>query len=372
MGFMRKFGRMKFGAEVAAKNISWNVSWMRRKTQKVGGPVMDLKFPNTSTEVQASLGWSGRALGESIAELEKLINQNSKTRIYDLVKYTIERLGKDFVEDYRLYLWQDGNQSSGELMGILSMFGGSSTPNNGVYNSLGSFTPLTPVGGTNAQGGSYFWSCQNASPPTYAGLSTALGAKVNSWTAPTSSAWPVGTGDYGYNYYTPLIVDYNSKAFTPDNPSGASLSTSGVQHSWPYQFNQACNRLLRYLEILQGEKPDVILCDPELLAQAADSTLNKQRFVVEEGALSKDTGIEVISYNGAKFASEYGVPAGFAAAIPFARLNFYGLHKQLIGRMEDTDIVTAEDLYRLSSYNQMWAESPAYFGGLVPATAAGT
>ena len=368
LGLLKAKGRIKYGSEVAAKSIAWNVSWMRRRTSKITGTVQSLSFPNTSTEVQCSLGWSGRGMGESISELERLINASAKTRIYDLVEHTIGRLSKDFTEDYRLFLWQDGNQTTNDLMGIMSMFGASTTPMNGVYSQLGSYTPLTPTGGTTAGGNTSWWFCQPTSAVTYAGQRTDLGYKVNDWVAPTYSAFPVGQGSYGYNYYTPTIIDYNSKVFSPDNPTGLSTPT----HSWQTQFSQAANRMMATLKTLQGVSVDAIICDPELLAQAKDSTLNKQRFVVEDTPLTRDTGLEILSYNGAKFASEYGGPPGGAFAITVDKLNLYSLHKQLIGMMEDDDIVTAENLHRLSAYTQMWAESPAFFGALVPATAAGS
>ena len=371
LGMLKARGRIKY--KVGGLNIVWPVRYLRRPIRNILGAVTSTSFPNTSTKIQATMPWAAYDMGESIAKLEKLVNQGSEVQIYNLYESVLKELLADFTEQWRLRLWQDGTQATGELMGILSMFGGSSTPTvDGIYNGAGTYTASTGRDGaynaTTGTGGTSAWWCCNASNnTTYAGVSTALGAKVNDYSnSDTTQNYPLGYFSPGYNFFSPLYIDYNSKKFVPNS------QISSTRNGWDTQWQQAINALGTYQGILQNQPIDCIVLDPNLMRQAQDSTIAQQRFVVSDSSEMRSLGFKTLEYNGVELLTEFGVPAGMGFSLQFDKLNYYCMQSQLIERTEDTDVVTSEDLIKFDNYGQLWAESPAYFGALVPASTAGT
>ena len=230
LGMIQAKGRQKFNQ--GGKLITWPVKYYRQKIRNVQGSVTSTTFENIADTIHMALPWVGYDMGRSITKFEKLANQGKDVQIYDLLDSVMESLMEDFREDWRLRLWQDGTQSPGELQGVLSVFGGSATPVNGIYNALTSYTPLTTaVTGTN------WWALAPAQ--TYAGQSTVLGTFVNDWAStgggPTyglaagDDAWPSGYYSPSYNVLSPLMIDYNCKLYTPNS------AVSSTVHSWQSQ-----------------------------------------------------------------------------------------------------------------------------------------
>jgi hypothetical protein len=375
MGFLKSKGRMKMKSGGTA--LSWPVRFYRRKIRNILLGATQRSFPNTSTEVHASLPWYGYDMGESIQKIEKLINQNAgPSQIYDLVRRTVEALAGDFTEDLRLRLWGDGTQTGTDLMGILSLIGGSATPNDGIYNGLGSYylvcdngvnANLARVGATGYAGTAegYF---SGFPTQTYAGLSTTLGNRVNDWTngGNTTVCWPAGYFSPSFNFWSPLMVDYNNVGFDPD----PAVSTTA--HVWKSQWQEAFNAMTSYLGILQKQPVDMVVLNTELLRKAKDSLIGTQRIVVTDTSEARSLGFKSLEYNGCEMIDEYGVPVGMGVGMTWDKLEWHSLQGQLIERTEDTDIVTSENLYLLDSYGQLKCESPANFGFLLPITPQGS
>ena len=347
LGLLKARGRIKY--KVGGLNIVWTVRYLRRQLRDVLGAVTATEFPNVSTKIQATMGWAAYDMGESIAKMEKLVNQGSEVQIYNLYESVLKELLGDFTEQWRLRLWQDGTVTGTGLMGILSMFGGSSTPTgDGIYSNAGSYSRSTAQDGTTP-----WWCCSPNNSTTYAGISTALGAKVSDYSNPnTAENYPKGSFSPGLNFFTPLYIDYNSRAFTP-NPA----FNTGI-HCWDQQWQQAFNALTTYMGTLQKEQPNVVVLDPDLYMRAENSTIGQQRFVVTDSSETRVLGFKSVEYNGQELLYEYGVPSGMAFALNIDKLNYYCMQGQLIERTEDEDIVTSEDLVKFDNYGQLWAESP--------------
>jgi len=348
--------------------VAWNMRYLRRAVNKITGAVTSTSFPNVSTKIPVVLDWAGYDMGESVTKLERLKNQGADVKIYDLIQSVLAELLPDFMESWRMKLWQDGTQAADELMGLLSIFGGSSTPNaEGTYNNPGSYTHSHGKDGT-----SYWWCCTPNNSTTYAGISTALGAKVNDYVnTDTTQNYPLGQFSTGYNFNSPLYIDYNSPKFSP-NPQ---LYVDGVTtpvHCWESQWQQSCGRLQTWMGTLHNRPIDAIILDPDLFSRAQDSMISGQRFNVVESSEMRAVGIKDFEFNGTSFAYEYGVPSGMGFAIPFDQLEYRCMQGQLVERAEDQDIVTSENLYRYDTYGQLICKAAGFFGALVPATTQGT
>lgn len=366
-GMMKARGRIKY--KQGGDFVNWKMRYMRREINKISGAVTSTQFTNTSTEIPAQLGWSGYDLGESITKIERLKNQDRQWRIEDLVQSVLDELVPDFLESWRLKLWQDGARDAGGLAGILSIFGSSATPNGANYTNPPSFSATTGYDGTSA-----WWCCTKDNYVSdYGGVSTQLGALQNDYSAPANDVtvnYPLGQFSTAYNFNSPLLIDYNSKRFHP-NPQ-LYVDGSTPYHSWESQWQQACNMLMVHLNNLQQKPVDALVMTADMLARAQNSMISQQRFNVVESSEMRSLGFKSLEYNGAEFVTEYGVPEGMGFAIPFDQLEYRCMGAQLIERSEDKDITTSEDLYKLDTYGQLILKAAGFFGAVVPATATGT
>lgn len=366
LGMLQAKKRIKYNC--GGDKVAWNVRYLRRGVNKITGAVTSTSFPNVSTKLPMLLDWAAYDMGESVTKLERLKNQGSDVKIYDLIQSVLAELLPDFIESWRMKLWQDGSQAADELMGLLSLFGGSSTPNSeGTYNNAGTYTASTGKDGT-----SPWWCCTPNNSVTYAGVSTALGAKVNDYTNPdTAQNYPLGQFSSGYNFNSPLYIDYNNKEMTPNPQLYVDGATTPV-HCWESQWQQSCSRLAHWLGVLQSRTVDMVVLDPDLFMRAQDSMISGQRFAVNGSSEARAVGINDFEFQGMSFAYEYGVPSGMGFAIPWDMLEYRCMQGQLVERAEDNDIVTSENLYKYDTYGQLVCKAAGYFGALVPATAAGT
>ena len=358
VGLLKNRKRIKFNQDGPA--IVWPVRYYRQKPRNIAGPVTATQFPNIAPEVQCTVPMAGYDMGRSITKAEKLVNKG-EARIYNLVQRAIEQVGSDFLEYMRLYMWGDGTITGNDVMGVMSMFGASSTPSaDGVYNNPGTYSLLSPASGATN------WPVASPSQ-TYAGQSTALGSKVNDWVGPTAEAFPHGTFSPGYNFFSPMIWDYNSSSFTPNSQVSTTLT-----HDWNSQWQQVVNDAFTYLTLLQRDKPDMLVLDANLLSRAQNSTIAQQRFIVSSASESKSLGFDTLEYNGYEFATEYGVPPGCGVILTFDKMKMFSWQDDWMERSEDKDPQTSEDLYKVDAYWQMQFESPANFALLAPISAVGT
>jgi hypothetical protein len=243
-------------------------------------------------------------------------------------------------------------------MGLLSLFGGSSTPARGKYTNPGTYTPITC-----ADGFTTWWACNPSQ--TYAGVSTALGNKVNDWSHDnTAEAWPMGDYSEGYNYNSPLMVDYNATQFTP--------SDGTANRSWSTQWQGAFNALVTYMGLLHDMPVELVVWHGDLERQAKDSLVGNQRFIVSDSSPTRALGFKSLEYNGVETMSEWGVPNGMGFALNFEKMSLKNWQSQLIEKEDDHDIVTSDDLHKLDNYSQLICDSAGFFGALVPGIAEGT
>ena len=347
---------------------TWPIEYYKRDIVEVNGSTTAIDFAYVQSEDQASVPWSEYRMGESIPKMVMLANAPGETQIYSLIDNKMKKLTEQFMEAYRYRLWQDGARTQAGIYGFLSMFASSSTPSyyspgKAVYNNVGAYSKIAPTNSGN------WWAVEPTSTVTYAGVSTARGARDNNISNATGEAWPNGNFSATYCYNTPVCCDYNTNYFSP-NP-GLSTSTTPY-HSWDSQWQQSCNSVIASLRNLRTMGPDSIVLPADMLARAENSTIGQQRFVVGATSESKALGLNALEYNGIEFLTEFGVPAGCAFAIPWDHVNLWSMQGDLISNQKDTDITTLEDLFALDAFTQVWFDSPAFFGLITAVAASGT
>lgn len=349
---------------------TWPVRYFRRDITEVNGTTTAVAFPYVQEHDQASIPWSEYRMGDSIPKMVRLANAAGPNQIFSLFEKRLTELTQDFVEAYRYRLWQDGARTQAGLYGVLSAFGSSSTPSyfsadTPVWNQVQSaFSELTGSGTGCRSDGNPWWAC--APTATYAGVSTVLGTRDNTWSGPTSEGWPGGSFSPTFCYWSPIICNYNSGYFTP-NPGACppgTTSFTGLQ-SWKTCWQQATNRTVAFLNEIRGAGIDTIMLTASMLADAEDSIIGQQRFVAGEmGTNDEDMsmGIRNLSYNGLQYITEFSIPSGCAFVLPFSKLHLWSMQGDLIGNQKDQDIVTLEDLFALDAFTQFWIDSPGFLG----------
>lgn len=322
MAMLKSKGRLTFNAHGA--KLDWKPKFRRQDIVPGDGNPVSISFPQMNKRKVAQLEWVNYNLGASWNKYEELISQNKETALFKIAEDVVKDMADDFMESFRLKLYTDSSvaANSRDLSGLETMFAV-----NGVIAS-------GTVGSPN---------------DTYAGLSTVLGNYGGDWTADTGKAWPTGTGSPEYCFWSPIVVDYTN--------SGWAATTK----TWPNTWQEALNYAVTYGEQLQRQSFDLILLNSELLRQAKDSLIGKQTLEVTQNSELVKLGHKTIQFNGIEMASEYGVPSGVGYLLSFDKMELLSLQGQLVGKMDDSDITTAQQLRAMDFYGQLKFEAPSYF-----------
>ncbi|KKL99535.1 hypothetical protein LCGC14_1813450 [marine sediment metagenome] len=333
MGMLKSRGRMNMGLS-GKTACDWFPRFRRRDIVAGDGNPVSISFPSTNTRRPCSLDWINYNLGESLTKMERLTTGGDpKNVLFKIVDDVIDQLGGDFEESFRLKLFEDGNATgSKEISGLETIFSV-----NGVVSGSMAGDPND----------------------NYAGQSTALGV-TGDWTPDSGDGWPTGTGDTEYNWWSPLVVDYQN--------SGWEATTK----TWVNTWQEAVGYAITYLSLLQTSPPDVLLLNGELLRLAKRSLQGIQRFEITQSSELTKLGHKTLQYEGLEIVTEYGIPSGVGYFLNFDKLELRSLQDVLFGKADDNDITTSTELLALDFYGQLVIWAPSYFGKLAPVTALGT
>lgn len=227
---------------------------------------------------------------DAIYELEKLQNRGNEAlvKVYEKL---MDRLMKDCEQALARQLYLDGNASGNEhaIHGLESAFGT-------VTQTIDS----TTTGATARTANVADWLYYHAA--TYAGISTIVGS--NGAYRSASGTWPDGEADQSFDYWSPLIVNYNSSKF------------GGSANSW----EEHCVEAIRW-SILQTARNNagtgslnMFLLDRKLLYELMNRQDAKEQIIVT-GATKSDkmgfvNGKNARMYlDGVEITTDYGIPA---------------------------------------------------------------
>ena len=331
MGEIKSRGQLEFNK--GGNQLEFRPTLKRRTINPISGDPTAGAFKRTTVKKVAQLPWRGYDLREYRTRFEELVTQGEAGYFGPMAKI-LKGLSKDFLEDFRTKFYIDGGATgSKDMHGLESWF---------------------------ANTGSCITDSVFADPDdSYAGIDTDLGV-TGSWTAESGNGWPTGTGDVEYHSWSPFIVDYNN--------TGLEGSTANWTNQWEYALNQA----VTFMEILQTVTPDICLMSGSLLTKAKNSLRGDQRFTTTADSNLTRLGYKTLEFNGIEIASEYGIPTAVAYLLTWEKLHLWCMQSQIIEVEEDKDIRTGEKLTKLSSYCQLWTDSPAYHGKLEAISTAGT
>lgn len=327
---LKQRGRLMFGQ--SGDFMTWRPR-MRRRTITAGtGTNITIPFPQTNVRRKVSLPWRHYTLGESIEQYELLVNKDENA-VFSIMEDAVDGAADDFIEDFRLKLYADGNA--------------------GAANDIHGLESCMQVTGLVAN--------SKVGDPTdnYAGVATNLGV-TGSWTPDSGDGWPTGQGSAEYKWWSPLVVDYQHTGW-----AGTA--------NWTTSWQQAVRYGMTYQSVLQKRDPDTLLLNPEMLREAKDSLESSQRFVLNEQTGTTHVGHKTLLFEDVVIATEYGVPDGVGYFLNFDALELRCLTEQLVQTMQDTDITSGgTKLYSFQFWGNLLIQAPSFLCKLAPISALGT
>lgn len=236
---------------------------------------------------QPSIDYIGYTLSDAMTKREKLKNRGKEALVdyfADMAKWlmkdAVQRLGEE------LYVDSTAAGNAGRLTGIESMMGVNGTVNitSGAQRSA---SAADVVGYPNA---------------TYAGLSCTLGNYSGTWNTQSgiASTWPAGKGEMGYDFWTPVIVNYTSTGF------------SGATATWADQCVLATRFASIHMSRYESERGSMktILLDRELYRQYLNKLDSKERIAITSNVGLRSLGFEdTFHQDGLDVSWEFGIPA---------------------------------------------------------------
>jgi hypothetical protein len=244
-------------------------------------------FQRHNTDVLAQVPWRGYTAPEAISKKERLMNVGMEAFV-NIWNERLNKLVKAMRRHFAGELYIDGNATGNEkrLHGFESFTALNGTIQEGVAGATQRAANAADKAGYPSD--------------TYAQLSTELGNKGGSW---SGGSWPNGTGDSEFDYWSPLVVNTTSSAWT------AAGTT----------FLDNAQEILRYAIIHSTKNSgkegliDMTLLHRNYYIDLQQAIENTQRVIVNRGrdeSLLVKLGFgDVINFEGVDISHEYEVPA---------------------------------------------------------------
>jgi len=303
---MKKNGTIKYNC--TGDGIKWNVRY-KRNTMLINDGEQTLETSRVNRLQNASLDFVGYAIAESYTKREKVKNRGPEAianAIAESMNHARQDLEDQFSEEF--YVDSSATGNSGRMTGLESMFAATQTitVTSGAARSANAADPV-------------FYPND-----TYAGLSTVLGNYNGTWNTSTNihSTWPYGKGKPEYDFWSPVIVNYESTAFD------GSSST----------FSANCVLATRFgIEAVNGRnmggygQMDLVIYDRGLFRVYKDKLDTKERVNITSSNPLKSLGFtDTIEQDGVTITSgEFGMPANVGYGLNMKAVELWSWQPQL-------------------------------------------
>lgn len=325
---LQKKGRVSMN--VSGSSVTWDVEY-RRSALNAIGDMEEANFSRLNRWQQATLPWRMYTSTDAWSQQELLMNRGQQA-IVDLADKTGKRLQEDIKQNFQTEMWIDGYATGNEkrIHGLESFFGHSTT------STLKVALPND----------------------TYGGLNTNFADKGGSWTG----TWPSGSGDFEYDYWAPLMANYNTGE---DYPTGWTSSTAG----WAQNASEILDFMIVHTQKNTDidSQPDMFTLDRDMYLILMANLSDKQRIAVDRGragSLLVSLGFnDVINVDGVDITWEYGVPASSGYMMNIKKMELMSQESQLFKVVgPEYSIRTDSWLIRVNFYGNLRVDSPRFFG----------
>jgi hypothetical protein len=298
---MREKGRISYNN--SGESLDWKVRYKRAPLQGYAD-AETLTFPRRNKWKTAALPWRGYMATDSMTRRERLMSKNTEA-IVKIYSEVTDTLMEDVEDAFGDEWYIDGNASGNgsRMHGVESFFG-----TNGTVNIS-----------TGAQRSANAADRVGSPSDTYAGLSTVPANYGGSWTG----SWPTGTGSAHYDFWSPLVVCYNSTDFSGSADTFAAQGDEAIRYGIiKCQRNKS-----------KKGQMDMILLESTLYEQFLGLMDSKERFIARpgrvEGSLAKLGFTDVINFDGVEVTWEYGLPSNIGYGFNVDYMELRSLQGQL-------------------------------------------
>lgn len=332
------------------RGFDWNV---RFRSAPVTGNSGDT--PRTFSRInmwkRAELPWRGFTATDAIYRRELLENRG-KEALVNVASQMAQRL-QESLEQYLSYQpYVDGNAAGNEnfFHGALSFLG---------YN--GTISEAGGAGVADQRSSSNTGDRFGYPTDTYAGLSTQPGYYGGGRLNATTGAWPDVPVDPEFDFYSPVVINYNSTGFIN-------------KQSWRENCVQATREGIVQCKRndTRESQIDMVVLDRKLFIQYLNSLESKERAIVtRENGLRAYGFSDVFEQDGCEIAHEAAVPPGLGFGLSIGNMELRCLENQLF--MAEGPYFSEETQayrYACSTLGNMRFRSPRNFFLLAPVTAA--
>lgn len=319
-------GRIKYN--VSGTEYDWKVRYKRAPL--IGYADGDtLSFPRQNRWKTAELPWRGYASTDSMTKKEKLMNRNAEA----IVKL-YSNIGKILLEDcedqFGDELYIDGNAS------------GNSNRIHGLESCLGDADNSINIS-TGAERAENVADKFQAPDDTYAGLTTQLADYGGTW----SGSWPNGTGDANYDFWSPVLVNYPSSAFSGTATWAANAKLAVREGILQSNRNKSRRGML-----------DLIMVTRSMYGEFLNLLDDNERFIATsgkiQGSLAKFGFSDTVNFDGVEVTSEFGVPDTIG----------YGINVDMVSLCSMQDQIFVPDGPDYDVASKSWRFSIDFFGNL--------
>ena len=336
----------------SGRAMDWNV---RYRNSPVTGNSGDT--PRTFSRVnmwkRAEIGWRGFTTTDSVYRREMLENRGQQALV-DVAGKMAERLQESLEQHLSYQPYRDGNASGSEndFHGLESFLAYT-----GTINEAGS--GIFDLRTTSNTGDRYGYPDDN-----YAGLSTKLGYYGGGRIGTGTGIWPNVPTDPEADFYSPLIINYNSTSFNSEATAVGNWKKNCIQAI--REGVHGCKR-----NDTKEAQIDMVVLDRALYVQFLNQYNDKERI-----AISKESGLKAMGFtdvttlDGCEITSEYAVPTGRGYGMSIGNMELRCLENQL---MVAEGPFFAEETqsyrYACSTLGNFKFKSPRSFFSLAPVTA---
>jgi hypothetical protein len=346
----------------SGRGMDWNV---RFRNAPVTGNTGDT--PRTFSRVnmwkRAELPWRGFTTTDAIYRREMLENRGQQALV-DVASKMAERLKESLEQHLSYQPYGDGNASGKEndFHGLESFLGYSGTideANAAVANQNSTSATVSGVVYTGGTADRYGFPSDN-----YAGLETKLGYYGGGRLTTSTGVWPNVPVDPEFDYYSPLVINYNASSFNNLASGNRNWKVNCVYAM--REGIQGCKR-----NDTKEAQIDLVVLDRQLYIQFLNTYKEQERIVV-----SKETGLkalgfaDTVSLDGVEITSEYACPAGRGYGISVGNMELRCLENQLmVAEGPFFSEETQAYRYACSTLGNFRFRSPRNFFTLAPITA---
>lgn len=269
---------------------------------------------------RAYLPYRGYTVTDQITKREMLENRGAQALI-DVAGKMSSRLQESMQEHLSSEVYVDGELAENSLRfhGLESIFATDGTISTGPISGGDQTAAGLKRSGGNAAD-PFFWPAD-----TYAGLSTALGDVAGSLRQngknDYSDSWPYASADPEYDYYSPIVCNYNSTYF------------KGATATWKDQCLEAIREAMHYAKRndTRESQIDMILLDRKLYIDLLNRLDSRERAIVTKTNGLRSYGFgDVVEVDGIECSTEYAVPSGVGYGLSIGNMELKCMEGQLM------------------------------------------